>query len=167
MTTRDYLAQVARSEATKCYHGQVMGLKPNIQPIIKHFPRWSMKEAQGLWCAAFVYHCCITAGYIIPVRPNECVSCNLAGCGAWEEWALADNRIGLRPRTCVPTPGDIVLFDKVFENKAHDHIGIVLENQENSIITAEGNLNDVSGIVERHKDSHIRGYISLPDGFEY
>ena len=80
---------------------------------------------------------------------------------------MADNRIGLRPRTCVPTPGDIVLFDKVFENKAHDHIGIVLENQENSIITPEGNLNDVSGIVERHKDSHIRGYISLPDGFEY
>ena len=66
-----------------------------------------------------------------------------------------------------PQPGDIVLFDRVFANKVHDHIGIVLENRPNSLITAEGNLGNVSGVVERPKDGHIRGYISLPDGFVY
>ena len=30
-----------------------------------------MDEANGLWCAAFVYHCVILAGFKIPVRPKE------------------------------------------------------------------------------------------------
>jgi hypothetical protein len=169
VTTKEYLAQVARAEALKCWHGAVMGLKSNIQPIIEPWAgnKWTLKEADGLWCAAFVYHCCRTAGYDFPIRPRECASCNLAGCGAWEEWAKEDNRIGWRGPACQPQPGDIVLFDRVFANKVHDHIGIVLENRPNSLITAEGNLGNVSGVVERPKDGHIRGYISLPDGFVY
>ncbi len=166
MATKQDLANVARMEAQKTWHGAVVGLKPNIQPLIQLFPKWPMKEADGLWCAAFVYYCCIQAGYEIPIRPKEC-SCSLAGCGAWDEWAQGDNRIGWRSASCVPLPGDIVLYDKVFENKAHDHIGIVLEDRGDSIVAAEGNLGNVSGIVERPKDKHIRGYISLPDGFVY
>lgn len=167
MPTKLDLANTARAEAMKMYHDAVMGVKSNIQDIIQYFPRWPLKEATGLWCAAFVYHCCQLAGYDFPIRPKECASCNLAGCGAWEEWAKADNRIGWRSKTCQPMPGDIVIFDKVFENKIHDHIGIVLENRPNTILTAEGNINGVSGILERPKDRHIRGYISLPDGFVY
>lgn len=167
MATKFELAQTARAEAQRTWHGAVMGLKSNLRPIVQPFPKWTLKEAESLWCAAFVYYCCTAAGYRIPVRPKECVSCNLAGCGAWEEWAKADNRIGLLPRTCLPQPGDIVIFDKVFENKAHDHIGIVVEDRGGFILTAEGNLGNVSGLVERPKDSHIRCYISLPDGFVY
>ncbi len=167
MATRNDLAHIAREEAARTWHGKVMGLKPNIQPIIQPFPKWSLKEADSLWCAAFVYYCCVQAGYQIPVRPKECVSCNLAGCGAWEEWAKADNRVGWRANTCLPQPGDIVIYDKVFENKAHDHIGIVVEVRENAILAAEGNLGNVSGLVERPRDGHIRGYISLPDNFVY
>lgn len=167
MATKLDLANLARTEALKTWHGSVMGLKPNIQPIVELFPKWTIKEANNLWCAAFVYYCCIQAGYQIPVRPKECVSCTLAGCGAWDEWAKKDNRIGWRSASCIPLPGDIVLYDKVFENKPHDHIGIVLEDRGGSILTAEGNLGNVSGVVERPKDGHIRGYISLPDGFVY
>ena len=56
MTTKEYLAQVARAEALKCWHGAVMGLKSNIQPIIEPWAgnKWTLKEADGLWCAAFV-----------------------------------------------------------------------------------------------------------------
>lgn len=167
MATKIELAQLARGEAMKTWHNAVMGLGSNLQPIIELFPGWKPEEAHGLWCAAFVYYCCTKAGYRIPVRPKECTSCNLAGCGAWEEWALEDQRIGWLTRGCMPQPGDIVIFDRVFENKPHDHIGIVLENRPASILTAEGNLNGVSGVVERPKDEHIRGYISLPDNFCY
>ena len=109
----------------------------------------------------------LQAGYRFPIRPKECVSCNLAGCGAWEEWAKADNRVGWLANTCLPQPGDIVIYDKVFENKVHDHIGIVVEVRESSILAAEGNLGNMSGVVERPRDGHIRAYISLPDHFEY
>ena len=167
MAEKAWLAQVARAEAMRAWHGAVMGLKPNIQPLIKPFPKWKLKEADGLWCAAFVYYCCMQAGYRFPIRPKECVSCNLADCGAWEEWAKADNRVGWLANTCLPQPGDIVIYDKVFENKVHDHIGIVVEVRESSILAAEGNLGNMSGVVERPRDGHIRGYISLPDHFEY
>ena len=67
----------------------------------------------------------------------------------------------------VPAPGDIVLFDNVFIDKEHDHIGIVVENKDVSIIVAEGNINNVSGVIERKKDAHIRAYIRIPDNYIY
>lgn len=167
MPTKSNLAQTARAEALKTWHGNVMGLESTLQPIIEFFPRWTLGEFESLWCAAFVYYCCITAGYRFPVRPGECVSCSLAGCAAWEEWAKADPRIGWLSNTCLPQPGDIVIFDRVFEDKPHDHIGIVVEVRGDRILTAEGNLGNVSGVVERPRDEHIRGYVSLPDGFDY
>lgn len=163
------LAETARREALRCFHGYVMGTESNIDEMIKPFPQWTLKEADGLWCAAFVYYCCTLAGIVIPVRPKECVSSNLAGCLAWEEWAMMDDRITCHraDTSYEPVCGDIVLFDHVFCNSEHDHIGIVLENREFSIIVAEGNINNISGVLERRKDMHIRTYISIPDRFVY
>lgn len=115
---------------------------PNIQDIVALFQKWTVDEADGLWCAAFAYHCVLLAGFKIPVHPKEC-SCSLAGCASWEEWAQADNRIeyhGGDDNVFQPAAGDIVLFDRVFNNTDHDHIGIVLENDVDDIITAEGNF---------------------------
>lgn len=167
--TKQHLAEIARAEALKCWHGSLMGLQSNIGPVIEAWRdnKWTLEEADGLWCAAFVYYCCQKAGYSFPIRPGECVSCNLAGCVAWEEWAKADSRISWLENDCLPQPGDIVIFDRVFENKPHDHIGIVVEVREKTIVTAEGNIGNISGVVERPRDGHIRGYISLPDGFIY
>ena len=163
------LADTARKEALRCFHGYVMGTESNLDKIIRPFPKWTLEEADGLWCAAFVYHCCILAGIAIPIRPKECVTSNLAGCLAWEEWAVSDDRIAYhRADTSYdPVCGDIVLFDNVFCNSEHDHIGIVLENKEFSITVAEGNINNISGVLERSKDIHIRAYISIPDDFVY
>ncbi len=169
MICSDELAKIARKEALKNYHGFVMGTEPTIYDIIKPFSEWTIEEADSNWCAAFVYHCCILAGFDIPVRPKECVSCVLAGCIAWEEWAMNDGRIAYHraDTSYEPAGGDIVLFDNVFCNSEHDHIGIVLENNQSSIMVAEGNINNISGILERKKDSHIRAYISIPDNFVY
>lgn len=160
------LAEAARREAAKFYHGCVSGTESNLAPIIAPFPRWTLREADGLWCAAFVYHCCIESGMSFPIRPKECVSCNLVGCGAWEEWAQADPRIGYF-RDGEPQPGDIVLFDRVFCDAGHDHIGVALEIHPDRLLTAEGNFGNVSAIVERPRDEHIRAFIRIPEGFVY
>ena len=112
---------------------------------------------------------CRQAGFEIPIRPDECTTCHLAGCIAWEEFAQGDVRIAYRKgkESFDPEAGDIVLYDNVFENREHDHIGIVLQSTGDSIIAAEGNLNNTSGIIERPKDEHIRGYIRIPDGYRY
>ena len=161
--TQNKLATVARQEALKNWHG---GADSNLSKIIAPFPGWTLGEADGLWCAAFVYHCCIESGMQFPIRPKECGSCNLAGCVAWEEWAQADSRLAYF-RDNEPQPGDLVLFDRVFCNAEHDHIGVVLEIYPDRLITAEGNFGNVSAIVERPRNEHIRAFIRIPEDFIY
>ena len=167
--TREYLAKIAEEEAQTPYHGYIGGKTSNLQPVIRFFSKWTPEEADGLWCAAFVYYCCRKAGFEIPVRPVECRSCNLAGCIAWEEFAQGDDRIEYRKgeEDFIPKAGDIVIYDRVFENGEHDHIGIVLQSTGDMIIAAEGNIDNRSGIIRRPLDDHIRGFIRIPDGYRY
>ena len=167
--TRKQLVYVAKTMAQIPFHGFTEGEKSNLEPLVKPFPKWTVEEADRLWCAAFVYYCCTEAGFEIPIRPDECTICHLAGCIAWEEFATGDSRIEYHPGAdeFSPEPGDIVIYDRVFENREHDHIGIVIEKRENSILTAEGNVDNRSGIIKRPIDEHIRAYIRIPDGYKY
>ena len=170
MATRRELADAARRSACLPFHGRVGGLEPNIKPIIDLFPRWNVTDADGLWCAAFVYYCCVAAGFGIPYSPDECVTCSLAGCGGWEEFAVGNGEIGYhRERDFRAEAGDIVLYDNVFIGREHDHMGIVLAADDDSVTAAEGNVGktNTSGIVTRKRDGHIRAFIRIPDGFRY
>ena len=167
--TRAELAKIAEEMALLPFHGNLDRKGGNIAPLISYFPKWNENAADGLWCAAFVYHCCRRAGYDIPYSPDECVSCSLAGCGGWDEYARGDSRIGYHRETpeFSPSPGDIVLFDRVFCGREHDHIGIVLSASDTKICTAEGNIENRSRIVIRNRGAQIRAYIRLPDGYQY
>ncbi|MBR0218875.1 MAG: CHAP domain-containing protein [Clostridia bacterium] len=167
--TRKKLALIAKEKALFPFHGYIPGQKSNLEPIIRFFPTWSLKEADGLWCAAFVYFCCMEAGFDFPYRPQECTICHLAGCIAWEEFATGDPRIAYHKGTeaFVPEAGDIVLYDRVFNDQPHDHMGIVLQKRTDTILAAEGNVQNVSGLIERPLDGHIRAYIRIPDGYRY
>ena len=55
-TTREKLAKVAKDMAQVPFHGEVDGMASNLAPIVRLFPTWNLKEADGLWCAAFVYY---------------------------------------------------------------------------------------------------------------
>ena len=46
-------------------------------------------------------------------------------------------------------------------------MGIVLEKREHTILAAEGNVGNASGLIERPIDEHIRAYIRIPDGYQY
>lgn len=169
--TRQKLAEVAKKNAQKPFHGYLADRESNLAPIIRYFPRWSIRDADKMWCAAFVYYCCIEAGFIIPYSPDECVTCSLAGCGGWEEYAIGDSRIEYHRHghPFRPEAGDIVLFDRVFMDQEHDHIGIILEVRDGELITAEGNTlhDNISGIMRRPIDGHIRAYIRIPNGYQY
>lgn len=163
------LAKIAEDLALYPFHGDVDGEGANIAPMIAHFPKWNVKAADDAWCAAFVYHCALLAGYEIPYSPEECVTCSLAGCGGWEEFAKGDSRVGyyMESADFAPLAGDIVIYDRTVSEKEHDHIGIVLKAAENELVTAEGNIEKRSRIMTRRRDEHIRAYIRLPDGYRY
>ncbi len=168
-TKRKKLAAIAQIYALKPFHGFVMSLKPNIDQITELFPPWSLRNWDNKWCAAFVYFCCRKAGFNLPVRhPNPKISCNFAGCGAWLQWAQIEGFYSRRlEKTFKPITGDIVLYDHIFEDKPHDHIGIIIEADKNSVRTAEGNVNNISTIIKRPIDSHIRGYIRIPENYHF
>lgn len=54
--------------------------------ICKYWPDLGIyKVLQNNWCAAFVYYCCMQAGFRLPIRyPNACY--RLGGVGALLEW---------------------------------------------------------------------------------
>ena len=163
------LARIAKELAEIPLHGNLDGTGANIAPLIAHFPKWSVSAADGAWCAAFAYHCCRLAGYEIPYSPDECVSCSLAGCGGWDEFAQGDSRIGYYrgSEDFSPEPGDIVLFDRLLGSREHDHIGIVLGAADGQIVTAEGNVENRSRIMTRSRNDRIRAFVRFPDGYRY
>lgn len=170
-SSRNRLVEVAIRNAKLPYHGYLEGQDTNITPIIALFPKWNVKAADGYWCAAFVYYCCIEAGFQFPYSPDECETCSLAGCGGWEEFTMKNPNIEYHKRSedFQPMPGDIVIYDKVFENQEHDHIGIIVKVNKKSIVAAEGNINhtNTSGLIRRKIDKHIRAYVRIPDGYKY
>ena len=134
-----------------------METKPNIEQIIHVFPNCPIQNTDKNWCSAFVCFCCVKAGFDIPIRPKESISCNLAGCGAWEEWDIIWLIIILTHQR------QEILFCliKFFCNSEHDHIGIIIECKLDSIVVTEGNINNISGVIERKIDEHIRAYIKI------
>ncbi|MTI70557.1 MAG: CHAP domain-containing protein [Firmicutes bacterium] len=171
MKRREKLGIIAEREATKCFHGKVMTAESNLHPITELYEPWSVDSLDNVWCAAFVYYCCLKAGFNLPVKyPDERVSFNFAGCGGWLDWASLPEVNFFYSRedlNFTPERGDLVIYDYVFCDKEHDHIGIVIENYNNSIRVAEGNINNVSGVMIREKNNHIRGYIRIPEEYMY
>ncbi|QOS82686.1 CHAP domain-containing protein [Paenibacillus sp. JNUCC31] len=152
----------------------ILGIPENehYREICKYWPDSDIyKVLEANWCAAFVYHCCMQAGIILPIRyPNH--SYRLAGVGAWLEWAqlpetnflYQDGYHGL-----IPKRGDIVIFEKLLSDNSHDHIGIVLACEGNQLLVAEGNKDNknFSSVCYRDRGHCIYGYIRIDDSYQF
>ena len=158
------LAAIAEREALHCWHGAVMGAASTLRPIAELFPGETdhIGGWEHVWCAAFVYYCVRQAGFDLPPRwPDPRVSCSFAGCVAWEEWARLPWVDRWHDAKCPPERGDLVLFDRVDKGEEHDHMGVVLGAEPGLLRTAEGNFGNVSAVVTRPLDGHIRGYVRM------
>ena len=167
---RERLAICAEAFAKRPFHGNLVGLRSNLKPITDHFPKGPRSDFEGKWCAAFVYHCCVSAGYNLPHRHPEPLTCNFAGVRAWLEWyKLPWNQFyfARRNHSFSPQRGDIVIYDGVFDPGPHDHIGVVLTLWEDRLLVAEGNVNNISVIVEREIGQHVRGFVRIPDDYVF
>lgn len=140
--------------------------------ICRYWPDASIyKVLKNSWCAAFVYHCCRQAGFILPIRYPNGIH-RLAGVGAWLEWAQLpetgffhhDEQDGFTPQR-----GDIVIYDKLLSDHSHDHIGIVLACDEKEILVAEGNRDNenYSCIFHRDRKHRVLGYIRIDNRYQY
>ena len=151
-TKRQKFIKIAKSLALKPFHGSLMGLPSNIKPITDHFPYGPRTEFEGKWCAAFVYHCCVQAGYEIPYRYPSKNFGTLASVQAWLNRAkLKENQFyySSRNRCFSPQAEDIIIYDGLFDPGPHDHIGIILAVDSKNLHVAEGNVNNLSIVLNR------------------
>ena len=171
MNKRLLMARTAEQLAVKPLKGNKHKAGPDLEPILKHFGISGKGNRKGFdWCAAFVYHCCIEAGFDIPARPPAPVKWSLAAVPAWIQWAkLPGNRFyySARNERFKARRGDLVVFDGILGNGPHDHIGVVLSSRRGKVITAEGNVDNVSGIFERTVDRRVRGFIRIANGYSH
>lgn len=165
------LAAIARAEAELEPAGDVGLAGPQIEKYLSP-SRETMNRRAGTrqysdrsvgcsWCGAFVYYCCIKAGFEIKPEPSQFVSGSLAAVSTWHAWASLPGSPMLLAPAQTPAIGDIVLFDRLLEDKPLDHIGIVVGVGSDVITTAEGNVHNRGGIFTRRLDGHINSLIRL------
>ena len=116
------------------------------------------------WCCAFVYYCCLQAGFTFPPKPIPEHRWTLGAVPVWYDWAILPENDFYFPADDDrrhPEDGDIVLFSHLMEDKDLDHIGIAVSVGAKVLTTAEGNFHNRSGIFERPRASNIKGFIRL------
>lgn len=171
---RIVLGNVAEKLASRAITGQKSDV--DYMDMLQYYPENDPDEFTNTWCATFVYHCCREAGMNLPLGTNKTAAQKgkfrwFVSVVAWVEWAKVcgfwHEADGLAPST-----GDIVVFNGIIpegQKQADslwcDHIGIVLSCQEDSLLVAEGNVDNlnVSGIVKRQRNETIGGYIRIPE----
>lgn len=166
---RSLLANIAEELARRPLVGDEKKCGPDLAPILAYFPRDDMSVGFD-WCASFVYHCCQCAGFVLPIRYPDPVPCRFAGVNAWLVWAQLPETGFYHPageRSFAPRRGDLIVFDNIVGNGPHDHIGVVLRRRSGVIETAEGNIDNRSGIFRRDRYQNVNGYIRIKNGYVY
>lgn len=134
-------------------------LSPCREILGKSDPRYLDISFGFDWCAMFIYYLAVKSGYTFNIQPFKNKRGTFGLVGIWFEWGELDDR--LKERSYEPEPGELVIYDRLLSDSELDHIGIVLENNTNYLLTAEGNVENMTGIFRREKDYKIRGYIKL------
>ena len=165
---RNRLASIAEALARKPLRGNKKKYGPDLEPILNHFRK---NKREGFdWCAAFVYHCCVQAGVVIPPRHPDPVKCSFAGVSAWVQWGRIPQNgfyYSIRNKTFRPQRGDLIVYNNLLGQGPHDHIGVVLSAKGPKFLTAEGNINNASGIFTRDKTKFVKGFIRIPTAYSF
>lgn len=173
------VAEIAESLAKKKITGEKSDT--DYMKTIRYFPEeTAFDELKNAWCAAFVYHCCLEAGLLLPIRVPHTVmnvaDCRFACVVAWYEWGMGNGYCYFEKDGFVPKRGDIVIYNNIIpkEDKPENstwcnHIGIVLSCDDNGLTVAEGNAKNknVSDILSRKRDDTIGCYIRIPENYTY
>lgn len=157
------LAEIAREEARKNYHGDTAAALSNLQPLVELFeeaPEVTLASLDKNWSGAFAFLCASRANAGLPIRyPDPRVRASFAEVEAWEDWARLLKIHTWVAFSEVPEIGDLVIFDQI-EGKP-PKMGIVLSVEDGMMDVAVGNHHNHSAIIEHPTAEGVRGYIRL------
>lgn len=168
---RQLLAEIAQREAAQERAGDANMAGPAIEHYLSVLrealnqngstTKYSDLATGYSWCGAFVYYCCLQAGFQFPPKPIPGYRYTLGAVPAWHHWAHSEGFF-YPTTTTEPQIGDIVLFNRVLEDQPLDHVGVVVGIVPGGVLTAEGNHFNRTGIFS-NAFSTIEGYVRLPE----
>jgi hypothetical protein len=171
---RQALARIARHEGSLAVTGNAHLAGDAIEKYLAvfrdafnsngNYTKYTDRRIGYPWCCAFVYYCCLRAGFTFPPKPITEHRWTLGAVPAWYDWAILPQNnfyFAADDRQKTPQPGDIVLFDHLIEDRDLDHIGIIVAVKGSVVVTAEGNVYNKSGVFERPLGLKTNGYIRL------
>ncbi len=165
---RSLLASISEELARRTLRGNKSKCGPELEPILSQFRKDKKKGFD--WCAAFVFHCCIEAGFSLPARHPVPVKHSFAGVSAWIQWArMSGNGFYYSARNIRfrPQRGDLIIYNNLLGQGPNDHIGVILSGRAPGLVTAEGNIGNVSGIFRRDRTRFVKGFIRIPSSYQY
>lgn len=155
------LAEIAREEARKNYHGNTEAAIGNLQPLAELFeadPSVTLEILNEDWSGAFAFLCAELAGVGLPVRyPDPRVRASFASVGAWEDYARLPKINLWHSFAELPEEGDLVIFEE--QEGRPPLMGIVLAVNDATMDVAVGNYRNHSAVVERPLHENLRGLI--------
>lgn len=155
------LAQIARVEASKNYHGDTPAAIGNLQPLLAQFDGCDLSEdvCQN-WSGVFLYHCVRLAGSLLPPKyPDSRVHSAFDRVEAWWEYARLPKIHSLLSPALIPEVGDLAVFRQPGNGKPL--IGVVLAVGEGTLELAAGDYHNHSALVELSVVDSVMGYIRL------
>jgi len=159
------LAEIAREEARKNYHGDTVAAIGNLHPITELFEvadDVTEESLAGDWSGAFVFLCTEKAEIGLPVRyPDPRVGGSFAYVECWERYARLPKIHLWLSKDATPEVGDLVVLEPT--GKGVPQMGIVLALDGKQLELSMGNYHNHSAIVEIPRDERVRGYIRLPE----
>ncbi len=169
--SRRRLAEIALQEAASGRAGNKAMAGPEIERYLSVL-REALNRNAGTtefsntavgfpWCCAFVYYCCLRAGFRFPAKPVETYRFTLAAGPAWLNWAQSEGTFHSAKSSSAEV-GDVVLLNRVYDGNPLDHTGIVVAVQSDHLLCAEGNNGNRCGVFRREY-SDVEGYVRLPE----
>ncbi|WP_010300375.1 CHAP domain-containing protein [Candidatus Odyssella thessalonicensis] len=160
-------AALAYQEGRLCLTGNACKAGPDIEKYLKVFrqalgrkdPKYLDAMVGYDWCCAYVHYLLQLIDVKLAIQPLTHSDWMLGAVRTWYLWARQENIF--LPASQQAEPGDLVLFDQLIDQVELDHIGIVLQDKGDHILTSEGNYHNRSGIFIRPRNPTIRGYIRL------
>ena len=123
----------------------------NNNEILRYFIEQDNIQSKE-WNIAFVYHCCVQAGFNLPIKYPMPINKSFLILDTWKLWSkLKENNFyyEICESSKKPSKGDIAIIRLEENDVFYEHIGIIVGCEDDKIIVIEGDKENKNHILKK------------------